>query len=102
MADRIGEGDQRVVSDYPGMGHMTASPPIDAHSVRAGTFTEERKVNGQTVFLTEDGARAYDDLAQKGHTMSVEGDPGWLKRWLLGDREEYRGSLQAPDHSGSK
>lgn len=71
---------------------------IDANSLKAGNFTEQRNVNGQNVWMTKAGAEAYDSLAQ-GFEMRASKDPGWLSRMIFGDfvgakGEQHQGSVK--------
>lgn len=79
-------GDMRVQTKPVGtLGALNQIETVDAHSLRAGTFTEARQVNGQQVWLTADGAKAFDAMAGSGYELRAEKDPGFFSRILLGD-----------------
>ncbi|MFZ5469717.1 MAG: hypothetical protein ACOZIN_09795 [Myxococcota bacterium] len=72
---------------------------IDAHSKKAGTFSESRTVNGKPVWLTAEGARAYDSLRAAGFGFEAQADPGAIRRMLLGDfvgpqGEQHQGTVK--------
>ena len=90
-------GDLRILNEnVGGLGQAQAMQAIDAHSVQSGDFTEERTVTGGVVFLTPEGAAAYDGLRNAEYTFVVERDPKGFMLWLLGDRvgksEKFQGS----------
>lgn len=79
-------GDMRVQTKPIGtIGALNQIETVDAHSMRAGSFTEQRNVGGQNVWLTPAGARAVDELKNGIHELRAERDPGFFSRMLLGD-----------------
>ncbi len=94
-------GDMRISNDVvPGMGQASQLEVIDANSVKAGDFSEERNVGGKSIYLTPEGAQAYDELAkQDGYQFSASEDPGFFKRFFFGDRtgpkgEQFQGRVK--------
>ena len=62
----------------------------DANSKRAGDFSEPRTVGGEEVHLTKAGAA--DKLLGDGASLKAEQDPGFLKRFFVGDPRQTRSS----------
>lgn len=87
-------GDMRVQNRPIGtLGALNQLEVIDAHSAKAGTFTESRNVNGQNIWLTKSGAEAYDRLAAD-FDMKASKDPSGFAKW-------WGGELKAETHLGS-
>lgn len=87
-------GDIRVITS-PGvasMGSANLLHAVDANSVKKGNMTEPRTVNGQNVFMTQEGAKLYDRYSAEveaiGGGSRVEKDPGFLKTFFMGDIKE--------------
>ncbi len=91
-------GDSRLRIDSGGAGQINGARAIDAHSTKAGDFTEPRIVDKEAVFLTKEGAAAYDALKSDGSAITVEQDPTgimkWLKADLLRDKQEFSGKTK--------
>ena len=93
-------GNMRVQTRPVGtLGMANQVETVDAHSTRAGSFTEGRQVGGQHLFLTPAGAAALDGLAQAGFELRAQKDPGAISRMLLGDfvgakGEQHQGSVR--------
>lgn len=98
--DHRAGGDSRVVISAGGViGSRSTNIAIDAHSTRAGDFTEPRTVDGQQLYFTPAGARALDTtqaLAGEAARTKAHHDPNMLERLFFGDA--YEG---AEEHSGS-
>jgi len=91
----------RISNDVvPGLGQESQLEVIDASSVKAGDFSEERNVGGKRVYLTPEGAGAYDTLAQQdGYQFAASNDPSRLERFFCGDRtgpkgEQFQGKVK--------
>ena len=78
-------------------GDTNTGAVIDAHSTKAGDFTEQRTLpGGQNVFLTTDGAKWYDYFKNMRIPSNLfqpmvfkDGDSGLqdaLKTWVSEDR----------------
>ena len=79
-------GNMRVQTRPVGtIGMANQVETIDAHALRAGNFTEARNVGGQNVWMTPQGAEAYDALQRGGWEMRASKDPGWFSRTFMGD-----------------
>ncbi len=79
-------GDMRVQTKPVGtLGIANQVETVDANSVKAGTFTEPRTIDGNQVWLTKEGAAALDDLASAGYDLRASKDPGTFEKLLLGD-----------------
>ena len=93
-------GDMRVRNHGAGgLGIVNQQEVIDAHSKKAGDFTEARTVEGKQVFLTADGAKAYDGLVSAGYSFRTEADPKGLSKFFLGDflgpkGEQFQGKVK--------
>lgn len=48
-------------------------------------MTVERQVGGKSVYLTEEGAAAFDKLAQQGWNVDLRDDPKGLAGFFGGD-----------------
>lgn len=63
-------GDMRVKLSDPNavtaMAKNQSLETIDAHSKASGNMTVERQVGGKSVYLTEEGAAAFDQLTKQG------------------------------------
>lgn len=97
-------GDLRIRNDSDlemRSGRTHAIEVIDAHSMQSGDFTEQRQVQGETVFLTPEGAAAFDELQQGAYRFTVAKDPKGLLGWFGGDftgpkGEQYQGKVGEP------
>jgi hypothetical protein len=96
-------GDSRVVLPAGGsVGQLAQQAAIDAHSRKAGDFTEARTVDGRTLFFTPAGAHALDVAQQNvddgGATLHARADPGLWELFTQGDpfagREAHSGATR--------
>ena len=70
---------------------------IDAHSVKAGDFTEPRTVDGKNVFLTASGAEAWDKiLSEGGYRVTASEDPGAIMSFIT-----PKSQLEPETHQGN-
>lgn len=89
FASRSG-GDSRVVSPAGGgLGEVNQHVAIDGHSKREGDFTEQRNVDGKSLFFTRAGADALDRLLDRAQESSAplhaESDPTFWGKFFKGD-----------------
>jgi hypothetical protein len=93
-------GNMRVQNRPVGtLGMANQVETVDAHSTKAGSFSEARQVGGQNVYLTPEGAKALDALSEAGFELRATKDPGALSKMLLGDflgnkGEQHQGSVR--------
>lgn len=94
-------GDMRVRNQggAGGLGIVNQQEVIDAHSKEAGDFTQMRNVGGSEVWLTADGAKAYDGLVKEGYDFRTEKDPSGLGKFFGGDftgpkGEQFQGKVK--------
>lgn len=105
---QIGDGGDSAVK-FQGMGYGNIGGNvnvIDAHSTQAGDFQHARNIDGQHVFLTAEGARAYDNLANayqaKVHPDMVPNDG--MFSWMPGAADEVENPAlknRTQHHTGS-
>jgi hypothetical protein len=72
------------------LGRANLEGGIDASKHPGGDYKNGVKVGESTVFVTDAGLEKLKSLQQyeDGVTMAVMPDPGYLERFLLGDRHQ--------------
>lgn len=70
------------------LGRANLEGGIDAADRRSGDYKNQVTVGASTVFVTDAGLAKLKSLQQyeDGVSMAVMPDPGYLERFLLGDR----------------
>lgn len=91
-------GDMRLNTLLDGaLGTARNHDVIDAHHERAGDFAEGRTVQGRQVFLTRDGAAAFDDALNRGMRFEAHDEPTrWIDRLtqaLTANVEHHQGTV---------
>lgn len=97
-------GDSRVSLGTGGLGgKAVGGAVVDAHSVKAGDFSEARHIDGDEVFLTKAGAAALDAFTKlEGVSVTTERDPeSFLSALRTSPREALISLLVSQQHSGS-
>ena len=96
-------GDSRLVMPAGGgYGEISQQEAIDANSRKSGDFTEERHVDGKTLYFTPDGAKAVDTMLARAEEanahLHAEKDPGGWEKFFKGDlfagKEQYSGKTE--------
>lgn len=92
----------RVTGPETSGGRFNNNESIDANSVSSGNMTTGVNVGGKQVFMTKEGAAAYNSRMENGKMLEemtgratkgeVQSDPGFLSRFFLGDDEKYKGN----------
>ncbi len=76
---------------------------VDAHSVKAGDFTEPCTVDGKQVWLTPAGAEAWKAIvAEGGYRVSANTDPVWYMPTPDFVKEEMKGEMHRGDPKAKK
>jgi len=94
-------GDSRIQNTgISGYGLNSQLEVLDAHSTRSGDFTQERQVGNEVLYLTPEGAEAFDALKCDGWDFTAERDPSRFMQWLLGGvglrEEKFQGKAEEP------